>query len=277
MLRAVASSLPSFLVRWLNTAQFRYPWTARPLRFLATRVVSGEGVIGRGPGRGLRIDATGRNAGYLLGTSDREEQDWLVKNLTLGGVFYDLGANVGFFTLIGARLVGPRGRVAAFEPLPENVAQLRRNVDLNSFDHVTVVAAAVSTESGSTRFGSASGGASSRRHNSRILGPAGRSPNSVDVSLVTIDGWREETGAPPPTVMKIDVEGAEIDVLRGAERTIREHRPVILVEVHWLGELFVSYVEEFVLPLGYAAETIDGRAIPIAAVRCHAVLRPITG
>jgi FkbM family methyltransferase len=83
---------------------------------------------------------------------------WLAASLRRGETFYDVGANVGFFTLIAARLVDPGGTVVAFEPLPENVAQLRRNVELNSFRHVVVVPAAVGGESGMRSFGSPSSG-----------------------------------------------------------------------------------------------------------------------
>jgi FkbM family methyltransferase len=260
MLRTIASSLPTPVVRWLNQTHFRYPWTARLLRFLAGRVAHGEGVIRRGWGRGLRIDATGRNAGYVLGTSDRAEQEWLGQSLAPGGVFYDVGANVGFFTLVAARLVGRRGHVVAFEPLPENLAQLRRNIALNGFDHVTVVPAAAGSESGATQFGADS--EVGRRHLSRILGPEERRGDPIEVAVVTIDEWREATGASPPSVMKIDVEAASSTSCRGAGRTIGEHRPTILMEVHGLGEPFVNYLEEHLLPLGYDAETVDGQPIP---------------
>jgi hypothetical protein len=73
--------------------------------------------------------------------------------------------------------------------------------------------------------------------------------------------------------MKIDVEGAELDVLRGAEATIHDHRPTMLVEVHWLGEAFLRYLSDVILPLGYSAKTIDGQPVPDIPVRCHVSLR----
>jgi Methyltransferase FkbM domain len=74
--------------------------------------------------------------------------------------------------------------------------------------------------------------------------------------------------------MKIDAEGAELDVLRGAYDTISSHRPTILIEVHWLGRPFVDYVNETLAPMGYTARTLDGGELPTDAARFHAVLRP---
>jgi hypothetical protein len=172
MLRRLVSALPSPVITWLNRSQFRYRLAARPLGYFQARVAKGAGVIVRGPGKGLRIDATGRNAGYVLGTSERDEQSWLAETLKPGDVFYDVGANEGFFTLIGAQLVGRGGTVVAFEPLPENVTQLERNVDLNSFEHVLVVAAAVGAASGTGSFGSPSG----RPDNARLLREGEQAP-----------------------------------------------------------------------------------------------------
>jgi FkbM family methyltransferase len=270
VLRRLGAVLPTPLVAALNRAQFRHQWAAKPLGYLQKRVARGACVVARGPGKGLRIDATGRNAGYVLGTSDRDEQVWLAEHLRSGDVFYDVGANVGFFTLIGARLVTPRGTVVAFEPLPTNLSQLEKNVELNSFKHVLVVPAAVGAATGTSSFGSPSG----RRDNARLLPERGQAPSVVEVRVTSIDDWRWETRARPPSVMKIDVEGAEIDVLRGAKATIRDHRPIMLVEVHWLGQSFLDYVDEAILPLGYSATTIERHPLPTRPVRCHVILTP---
>lgn len=144
MLRRLAALLPQPVVAWLNDLQHRHRRLGLIIAAIGGRVASaGEGTIRRGPGAGLRIDATGTNPGYLLGTADHQEQMWLADHLKPGQTFYDIGANIGFFTLVGAKLVGARGAVVAFEPLPENVRQLERNVAINQLGNVRVVAAAV--------------------------------------------------------------------------------------------------------------------------------------
>jgi FkbM family methyltransferase len=243
-----------------------------------------EGTIEAGPGAGLRINATGgpRPIGYMLGTADTEEQNWLTQHLSPGDTFYDIGANIGFLSLIAATLVDRAGQVVAFEPLPSNVAQLRKNVALNELKHIIVVAAAASDETGRAVLqlpkaspGTRRGPASGRAH---IVGAAANPERSFDVPAVAIDDSLARYHLRPPTVMKIDVEGAEIDVLRGCLSTLKEHRPTILVEVHCLGSRFSDFVAETLLPLGYVAETLSGDDLPADPVRFHAVLRqsPLT-
>jgi FkbM family methyltransferase len=267
LLRILSRHLPAGVVAELNSAQFRYPWLGRVLRVIAGVVASGETIIARGPAAGLRIDATGRNAGYALGTSDPHEQEWLSRNLSAGDVLFDVGANIGFFTLLGGRLVGAGGAVVAFEPLPQNLVQLRKNVALNEFRQIMVVGAAVSDELGRASLVVPPG----RRDAAHLMRPreGGELP-TIDVQVVTIDHWLGESGTRPPTVLKVDVEGAEINVLRGAQGTIEAWHPKILVEVHWLGQRFVEYVNGELEPLGYSARTIDGSALPVDVSRYHA-------
>lgn len=233
------------------------------LRAAAARVARGEGVIQRGPAAGLLIDATGRAAGYVLGTSEPEEQRWLAEHVSAGDVGYDIGANIGFHTLVLANLVGSRGRVFSFEPLPANAAQLRRNVALNGLGNVVVVEAAVSSVDGVVPF-DASG---ADRERGRIVESA-----AMTVESLSLDLWIARTGVPAPNAMKIDVEGAELDVLAGARETIRRSLPALLVEVHWIGLPFVEYVERELAPLGYIARTLGGGPLSREPARFHASL-----
>ena len=80
-----------------------------------------------GPAAGLRVRGGDTLLGYVFGYSETSVQQTLVNYLAPGSVFYDIGANVGFFSVLGCRLVGPTGQVHCFEPIAENVALLRRN------------------------------------------------------------------------------------------------------------------------------------------------------
>src|SRR5215813_2618674 len=105
------------------------PDLLRALRRSARRVRSTWPVtIRAGIGRGLRMDLSRASAWYAPGTNELPVQEVLAKWLSPGGVFYDVGANAGFFSLIASRLVGERGRVVAFEPSPAVAASLKRNV-----------------------------------------------------------------------------------------------------------------------------------------------------
>jgi len=137
---------------------------------------------------------------------------------------YDVGAHAGFFTLLASRLAGDRGRVYALEACPDNVERLRRNVEANRALNVEVVALAASDRDGEAAF---------VMHESTLQGRlAGEMEHSaVTVRTTTIDTLVRE-GMTPPDVIKIDVEGAEGAVVRGAARTIAVHRPALLLEVH---------------------------------------------
>jgi FkbM family methyltransferase len=184
--------------------------------------------IRKGVGAGLKFDAPQADPGFRLGTYELPVQKALTRYLQPGAVFYDIGANVGFFSIIAAKLVGNTGRVYAFEPVPENVTTIQRNIELNCLTNVTVIDKAVSSSSGQAELLLAHhiGGA--------VLATAAMPPDlkgKMLVETVTIDALLERIPLKPPTIVKIDVEGAEIDVLSGMIQTIQTFKPVILYEV----------------------------------------------
>jgi FkbM family methyltransferase len=181
-----------------------------------------------GPARGLRIGRAEASADYRDGSNELAVQTALADVLRPGDVFFDVGANVGFFAMLAARIVGPTGSAVAFEPVPANVAQVRANARRNQLDNVTVLELAVGATDGSATLSLAAhpGGAA--------LASAAPPPDpigSIDVAVASIDALVSAGRIPPPDVVKVDVEGAEEDVLRGMATTLREHRPVVLCEI----------------------------------------------
>lgn len=272
MLRSLAARLPPRAIAAINRTRFEHPRAWRVLHRLARRVARGEGVIARGPAAGLRIDASGHNTGYVLGTTEPAEQAWLAENVHAGDVVYDVGANIGFHTLLMARLTGTAGAVYAFEPLPANVERLVKNAGLNDLEHVHVVAAAVGARDGRVSFRTLG----NRRDASRVVSArdAAAQPGAVDIDVeqIAIDSWIARTGAPAPSLIKIDAEGAELEVLNGAMATIERCRPAMLIEVHWLVRRFAALAAEKLEPLGYVATTLEGQPFPDRPARFHAVL-----
>ena len=145
--------LPPSLIRWLGQLQYRMP-VLQPIIQEGSRLVRrGVHVIPHGPAQGLRFDPCGSLPGYALGTTEPEEQEALVSWLQSGQVFYDIGANVGFFAVLAARLVGPTGKVYAFEPFPQSTEAIRKNAALNGFEQIVEVwQGAVSDRSGVGRL-----------------------------------------------------------------------------------------------------------------------------
>lgn len=197
-------------------------------RLLKRTGITAPDTIVVGPGRGLHFDPGPSNADYASGDNELPVQQALVDHLRPGAVFYDVGANVGFLTVLGARLVGPHGAVYAFEPVASNALYVHRNAEANRFAQVQVLEKAVSNRSGRGELNLAkySGGAALA---SVEAPPDAAGTQAVD--LVTIDEVISRDGLKPPDVVKIDVEGAELEVLQGMETTARRYRPVIVVEV----------------------------------------------
>jgi len=181
-----------------------------------------------GPGRGLRIGRAEASAAYSHGANELAVQTALADVLHPGGVFFDVGANVGFFAMLAARIVGPTGRAVAFEPVPANVEQVRANARRNRLDNVTVLELAAGAIEGSATLSlAAHPGGAALASVATVPDPIG----SIVVAVASVDGLLAAGRVPPPDVVKIDVEGAEEEVLRGMATTLREHRPVVLCEI----------------------------------------------
>lgn len=246
--------------------QFKLPFLSKPINFLG-QLVARSGVIQRGAGKGLRFNGRGCSPGYVAGTSEPLEQSLLLKYLSPGAVFYDIGANAGFYGVIAARAVGPTGCVYAFEPMPELAERVRENASLNSMTNLTVVEVAVSNEDGVVNFG-AQGSLSMLNS----IGAARTANGQVPVRTLRVDTF--SAGHRPPSLVLIDIEGDEIPALQGALQTIGTWTPVLMVEVHYLGQVFIDFYEQFLRPLGYEASTYDGKPLCPEPVRYHALLVP---
>jgi FkbM family methyltransferase len=212
-------------VRWLVEMIRSVPFARKiAYRLIRTRDIQ----IASGAGKGLKFNIAGLNSSYASGTNEMPVQEALVKQIKTGDVFLDIGANIGFFTVIGARMVGPDGRVYAFEPVPANTAALRHNIALNSFENTKIFESAVSNFSGKGELLLAGWGGGS------TLAYASSPPDLkgiLEVDLVTIDQLVERGEIDPPAVVKIDVEGAELEVLQGMAQTLEQHHPVIVYEI----------------------------------------------
>jgi FkbM family methyltransferase len=185
-------------------------------------------VVATGEAAGLHLVAHRADPDFARGTYERPLQSFIAGHLTESDVFYDIGANIGFFSLIAARRVGPNGRVYAFEPVPENAAAISRSARLNGFEAVDVFNVAVGSANGRTELMLA------RHIGGATLASVGPPPDlrgTIDVEIVTVDRLIAQRGLRPPTLVKVDVEGAELDALKGMAETLRTHRPTVLYEV----------------------------------------------
>lgn len=165
-----------------------------------------------------------------LGTYEADLLDRLPRWIKRGMVVFDVGANLGYLSVGFARLVGPNGRVHAFEPLPMNIERLRSSVASNEMNgRVEIVPQAVGAEQGVASFlVHPSGGMG------KLEGSHGRRveyEGRIDAVVMTLDSYSTRHGVRPDWV-KVDVEGGEGAVLRGSEFLLGTIRPNWLMEIH---------------------------------------------
>ena len=185
--------------------------------------------VRQGPARGLWLHLnprTGRN--YLDGGGEAEVQAALQEHLRVGMIFYDVGSNIGFFSLLAARLVGEQGRVVAFEADPEVAGRLREHVARNQFSWIATEEKAVWSERKSVFFERTDPAASPDRGLGHVVSSGVN--DAIRVEAVSLDDYAR-TG-PAPDFVKCDVEGAEVVVFRGALQLLKKKKPIILFEMH---------------------------------------------
>ena len=198
-----------------------YPYGAR--RRIQRGPLRGQSII-IGPGMGFTyvwdIDRGGGGGGW----------DW-VRHVPAGSVVYDIGANYGQSTLQLAAAVGPAGRVVALEPLPHVFERLVMNLEANGLGHVTPVCAAASDSDGTAEFSFDADDPSLGRLGGDKTFDLPPSPVSTSVAVLRLDSFRER-GWPPPSLLKIDVEGGAEAVFAGAHEVLSVHRPSFYIEIH---------------------------------------------
>src|SRR3712207_2733331 len=117
-----AGALPTRLIREVSRVQRQSDALRKAIDTASLPLRKRDMMIVQGVGRGLRFNAGGANLGYILGTSEPDLQDAFRRTIQVGMTVYDLGASVGFHSVLAARLVGESGFVYSFEPMSENVA-----------------------------------------------------------------------------------------------------------------------------------------------------------
>ncbi len=180
-----------------------------------------------------------------------------------GALVFDLGANIGLVSYALANAVGQEGQVIAFEPDPQNFEYLSRNMARHGLRQVQLVNEAIAPHSGELAFfaeGTITSGLASARHESLM-------PTAVGAvtlcNAVTLRDAVERYGA--PAWIKMDIEGAEIDVLRGSLDLLARHRPFLVIDTsHFVdGEMTSRRIEQLLRSIGYSAETASPGGFPI--------------
>jgi FkbM family methyltransferase len=172
--------------------------------------------------RGYRWVVGSSTHGCWLGSYEHAKRRLFEQIVKPGDVVYDVGANVGFYSLLASELVSTSGRVFAFEPVPRNIDLLKRHIQINKRENVCIIECVVGDSIGTARF---------------VLGDdystgSIASSGSLLVQTLTLDSLVNQETILPPNVVKIDVEGAELEVLTGAQGILEHRRCSIFLSTH---------------------------------------------
>jgi len=203
----------------------------------------------------------------LEGTWDPLLSSFVLENLDPGDVFIDVGAHVGYFTLLAAQRVGAAGRVLSIEPNPFALEQLRGNVDRNDFRNVLVEGTACGDSRDVVKLYLHTQSNSSM---ASLFAGAAAGGTAVEVPCTTLDDLCNELRVQRVRLVKVDVEGAELFVLRGMRRIMNEMRPVIVLELH------PKLLQDVGTPLDAVLALLEGHGYTLEALGGHAnyVCRP---
>jgi FkbM family methyltransferase len=221
-----------------------------PLRLIPPETIV---TLRQGRLRGQRWIVGSYNHNCWIGTYERRKRAAFEQIVKPGSVVYDIGAHVGFYTLLASVLVGDQGKVFAFEPMPRNLRFLREHLRLNQHTNVAIVEAAVWSEPGTTPF---------RIGPTSATGRVART-GELCIRTVQIDHAIANQELPTPDLLKIDAEGGELEVLRGAVHLMSTKRPIIFLATH--GAEIHQQCCELLHSLDYILTALDDKTIQQSA------------
>ncbi|QQS32451.1 MAG: FkbM family methyltransferase [Acidobacteriota bacterium] len=215
----------------------------RPYRVIRGPLIGARFILGS-------LSGEGGGASVYFGDMEPEQTERMASEISSGDVFFDVGANVGYYSILASRIAGEGGLVVSFEPLDRNRSFLEKHKELNAAENMQIFPFAISDASGTAKFFEGSDPA--------MGGLTVKGGREFEVETITLDEVASRIGR-EPTVMKIDVEGAEMAVLKGGEGTLRTARPKIFLSTH-SPELKRDCIERLSL-FGYSCEPLmDGES-----------------
>jgi FkbM family methyltransferase len=194
---------------------------------------------------------------YALGIYETEVIRLLQKYIRPADHCVDVGAHLGYLTILMTLLVGETGQVTSFEPVPETFRVLEENIRINNLRNVRLQNAALAEKSGTLSL--AINEQQELSWTPSSVGYAvGQNQYAITVPAISLDDFLSHSTR-MPAVIKIDVEGAELSVLRGAGETLRRERPVVFVEIHGWGTPGSREVMDFLAEMNYEVSIIGNR------------------
>ena len=245
------------------------PGVAATQRWVIRHYLDGQTFVhsvNAGPAAGLRFEVSlPRDKGIWTGTYEYDFTSAIVDHIQEGDICYDIGGYRGFVS--GAMALAGASRIFVFEPLPANREALARLVELNPELRISVLPYAISDNDGSGQF---------RVMPDTSMGKLCKLPESEQVNLMPveirqIDSLLQSEEILSANVVKVDVEGAELAVLKGSLKLLREHRPKIFLEAH--SAALQTACSELLVANGYDIYCIEGHVCSEKSVR-HLICLP---
>ena len=269
--------------KFLQKTVSKVPWRVRgwikhvpllaPLqRWLIANFLEGEEFVHRvdaGPARGLVYPVRlPQDKGVWTGTYEIQFASALANAVTPGFVCLDIGGWHGFYS--GVMALAGASQVVVFEPLPANCGRIRRLIELNPRLSIELIEAAVADRASTAQFQVMSQESMGKLAESPFQ-RGQRSSEEISVRLVALDELLAQGRIAAPSVIKVDVEGGELLVLRGAAKLLREHQPTLFMELHSpeLARDCRTFLEE----LGYEVKLLKEEG-PLDPAVCHFLARP---
>jgi len=166
---------------------------------------------------------------YWMGSYEPEITEKFVEYAKKSTVIYDIGSHIGYYTLLASRYAIPGGKIFSFEPLPENLQKLKNHVEINKRLNTVIIEKAVSFKTGEALFTNSDNSvANSICENS----PMFQFGKTIEVKTTSLDDLLLNGFLLPPQLIKMDIEGAEFDALRGAEVLLKKYHPAIFLSTH---------------------------------------------
>lgn len=186
--------------------------------------------IKSGPLKGYKWNVKSNTNGFFTGKYEAEFVDLLMDRIKPTDVFYDIGANAGYFSVIASKIIKQPNSIVAFEPVPYLYEIIKHHSDVNEVKNVNVFPYAISDKTGTVEFSNMDKtGGNTYISESTIF----KNSNTLQVKSTSLDDFlKNNPEFKPPTILKIDAEGAEYDVLEGAKQTLKDHKPLIFLSTH---------------------------------------------
>ncbi len=229
-------------------------WIGRILRWVLGLIPNATVLpIIQGSMRGKRWIVGSANHGCWLGSYEYPIRKLFEKLVSEGDVVYDIGAHVGYYTLLASGLVGEKGFVVAFEPFPGNLVFLKQHLTINGANNTSVIEGVVLDFDGESKI----------REGPNSFESTVDSKGRLSVQAYSIDSFVFKKKNRIPSIIKMDIEGSEFAALKGAVQTLKKNKPLIFLSTH--GPKVHKECCSFLGELGYTLFPLDGKKLEFSS------------